>query len=247
MRLGGARAARRSGLGLPSWLLGGVNAPLLTMLIVLAAVVMMVFVVPNRGEPATRVSDFGTRTAAPNATVAAPVAATQAVPAAAAPTAGAPAAAGAAAVGPAPLPPASGDTAKPSGSPLRRQDWTVVRDYAANGGPGPNGAVDIGVKNAGDAIGTPVYATQDGVVRLLRNNRLYGNLVAIKNSRWSTTYGHLEQILVAEGQVVKKGDQVGTLGMTGTTTSPVLDYQVWEKVDGQEINRNPTEFLGPRQ
>lgn len=138
------------------------------------------------------------------------------------------------------------DGSRPVGLPLKRTDWIILRDYAAHGGPGPNGAIDLGVVGNRDAVGTPVYATHDGVVRVLRGNRLYGNLVAVKNDRWSTTYGHLDQVLVSDGQRVRRGDQIGTLGRTGQAAGPQLDYQVWEQVGATEINRNPMDFLGPR-
>ena len=152
----------------------------------------------------------------------------------------------AASTAPAPAPAGLLEASRPAGLPLRRDDWIILRDYAANGGSSPNGAIDLAVENNRDAIGTPIHATHDGTVRVLRKNRLYGNLVAIKNSRWSTTYGHLDQALVTDGQQVRRGDQIGTMGMTGVTTSPHLDYQVWENTNGVETNRNPIDFLESR-
>jgi murein DD-endopeptidase MepM/ murein hydrolase activator NlpD len=142
--------------------------------------------------------------------------------------------------------PAAPAASKPEGVPLRRTDWLIVRDYVAHGGPGPNGAIDIGLLGNRDAIGAPVYATHDGAVRVLRNNRIYGNLVAVKNGRWSTTYGYLDRVLVTEGQTVRKGDQIGTLGQSGQATSPRLNYQVWERMESEEVNRNPMDFLSQR-
>ena len=135
---------------------------------------------------------------------------------------------------------------RPLGVPIKRTDWLILRDYVAHGGPSPTGAIDIGIVGNREAVGTPVYATQDGTVRVLRGNRLYGNLVAVKNGRWSTTYGHLDQVLVREGQAVRRGDQLGTLGQSGQATVPQLDYQVWEQVGADELNRNPLDFLASR-
>ena len=40
----------------------------------------------------------------------------------------------------------------------------------------------------------------------------------------STVYAHMDEIGVAEGQVVKKGDPIGTVGNTGRTTGPHLHW-----------------------
>jgi len=84
----------------------------------------------------------------------------------------------------------------------------------------------LGVDLAAD-IGTLVYATADGIVssverdvglgRVVKINHLYGYL---------TVYGHLSQIKVAQGQSVKRGEIIGTVGNTGLTTGPHLHYEV---------------------
>ncbi|GAA4762490.1 hypothetical protein GCM10023306_04630 [Novosphingobium ginsenosidimutans] len=43
-----------------------------------------------------------------------------------------------------------------------------------------------------------------------------------------TRYGHLSQLSVQEGQVVKKGDVIGYVGSTGRSTGPHLHYEVRE-------------------
>jgi murein DD-endopeptidase MepM/ murein hydrolase activator NlpD len=211
----------------------GAGAPVFAGVVLALALALAIWA-PWREEPPA-LSDYGARAAAataPPAAISAITASPRPAPAGAEPAAtpGAGAAGG----------------SRPLGLPLKRTDWIILRDYAAHGGPGPNGAVDIGVVGNRDAVGTPVYATHDGVVRVLRGNRLYGNLVAVKNERWSTTYGHLDQVLVSDGQRVRRGDQIGTLGRTGQAAGPQLDYQVWEQVGAEEVNRNPMDFLGPR-
>ena len=49
----------------------------------------------------------------------------------------------------------------------------------------------------------------------------------------STRYGHLSEILVAEGQEVAQGAIVGRLGSTGRSTGPHLHYEV--RVDGEPV------------
>jgi murein DD-endopeptidase MepM/ murein hydrolase activator NlpD len=54
----------------------------------------------------------------------------------------------------------------------------------------------------------------------------YGNHVMIKVSDQRTDlYGHLSQILVGPGQLVKAGDLIGREGSTGFSTGPHL-YEV---------------------
>jgi murein DD-endopeptidase MepM/ murein hydrolase activator NlpD len=179
------------------------------------------------------VSDFGARVEAT-----APAVGPMATARVAAPVAGTTSAAGSAA------PAAPGP--RPVGMPLRRNDWIIVKDYVANGGPGPTGAIDIGVVGNRDAIGTPVYATSDGTVKVVPNTRLLGNLVVVRSGRWITTYGYLDQAMVTDGQAVRRGDQIGTLGRSGQASAPMLNYQVWEQIGAEELNRNPMEFIAPR-
>jgi len=76
-------------------------------------------------------------------------------------------------------------------------------------------------------IGTPVYASANGVVMFTGVQSGYGNLITINHGYGITTnYAHLNNILVREGDVVKRGDKIGTIGVTGRTTGPHLHYEV---------------------
>ena len=55
----------------------------------------------------------------------------------------------------------------------------------------------------------------------------------------STRYGHMSEVLVAEGQMVKAGDTIGRIGSTGRSTGPHLHYEV--RVDGEPVD--PERFL----
>jgi murein DD-endopeptidase MepM/ murein hydrolase activator NlpD len=76
--------------------------------------------------------------------------------------------------------------------------------------------------------GTEVYATGDGVVeKVKRSKRGYGNQVRINHSYgYNTFYAHLNKYIVKKGQNVKRGDLIGYVGSTGTSTAPHLHYEV---------------------
>lgn len=61
-------------------------------------------------------------------------------------------------------------------------------------------------------------AAADGVV-VYRGNGLtgYGNLLIVKHDeRWLSAYAHNQSMLVSEGQKVKRGEKIATIGATGT-------------------------------
>ena len=73
----------------------------------------------------------------------------------------------------------------------------------------------------------PVLATGAGVVVKSGWNGDYGKAVAIAHGTgYTTIYGHLDSILVKEGQQVRRGDRLGLVGSTGRTTGPHLHYEV---------------------
>ncbi|MGD0341979.1 MAG: M23 family metallopeptidase, partial [Bacteroidales bacterium] len=76
-------------------------------------------------------------------------------------------------------------------------------------------------------IGTPVYATANGLVCSVERDVGLGRVIKIDHQYgYVTVYGHLSQIGVTLGQKVKRGDLIGTVGNTGLTTGPHLHYQI---------------------
>jgi murein DD-endopeptidase MepM/ murein hydrolase activator NlpD len=84
--------------------------------------------------------------------------------------------------------------------------------------------------------GTPIYATGDGKVTTYKRSRSgYGRHIVIDHGfGYKTLYAHMSKIEVRRGQRVKRGDVIGFIGSTGSSTAPHLHYEVMK--DGRKIN-----------
>ncbi len=89
--------------------------------------------------------------------------------------------------------------------------------------------------------GTPIQATGDGVVeRVERRNSGYGyNVIIDHGYGYRTLYAHMSRIDVKAGQKVKRGQQLGLVGSSGTSTAPHCHYEIFYK--GQRVN--PINFV----
>jgi len=145
-----------------------------------------------------------------------------------------------------------GDRAAPRGYPLIAPvGRIVVTQGYGEGTHAPAtiwGALDFAIDSDGDGYaepgatrGAPVIATHDGIARVYPGSWPGGNFVRIENREtgWITAYGHLDSIMVSEGQIVQRGAQIGTVGSTGYATGPHLHYEIWR----QGINIDPTPFV----
>jgi murein DD-endopeptidase MepM/ murein hydrolase activator NlpD len=73
--------------------------------------------------------------------------------------------------------------------------------------------------------GTPVVASNRGRVALLGEFFFAGRLVALDHGLGLyTLYFHLDGVAVSEGQMVERGQTVGTVGTTGRSTGPHLHF-----------------------
>lgn len=82
--------------------------------------------------------------------------------------------------------------------------------------------IDVGAPK-----GASFVAAEDGVVILAKYNGGYGNCVIINHGNGITTlYGHGTSILVSNGQTVKRGQPVLTVGSTGTSTGNHAHFEV---------------------
>lgn len=78
-------------------------------------------------------------------------------------------------------------------------------------------------------VGTPVYATADGVVELIRANQSvgFGNLITLAHAYgFKTLYAHLNRMVVDQGDFVQKGQLIAYSGNTGYSSGPHLHYEV---------------------
>ena len=99
-----------------------------------------------------------------------------------------------------------------------------------NGGRRMHSGVDF----AGP-VGTPLYATADGVVVHAGWQSGYGRLVKIKHQFGiETRYAHMSRIRVKVGERVSRGDRIGDMGASGRVTGPHLHYEV--RVGGRAVN-----------
>lgn len=77
-------------------------------------------------------------------------------------------------------------------------------------------------------IGTPIYATADGVVKEAGfSTGGFGNNVVINHGYgYETLYGHMYRVKARAGQTVKRGEVIGYVGSTGKSTGPHCHYEV---------------------
>lgn len=132
---------------------------------------------------------------------------------------------------------ASGAIAVPSDKPVKTAAFTSgygVRSDPFRGGAAMHAGIDLAGPH-----GTPIYATADGIVTTASwNSGGYGNLIKVDHGRGiETRYGHLAQMLVRDGQAVKRGQLIGRMGSTGRSTGSHLHYEV--RIDGRAVNPIP--------
>lgn len=76
--------------------------------------------------------------------------------------------------------------------------------------------------------GTPVVAPASGVVTMAVNDHYYtgGTIIIDHGYGLNSTYLHLHQVNVKEGQVLQQGQKIGEIGATGRATGPHLDWRL---------------------
>jgi lipoprotein NlpD len=145
---------------------------------------------------------------------------------------------------PAPIPAPASPTSRPDAKPESAAEPTLAWSWPATGkviepfDDPRNKGIDIAGKE-----GDPVLAANDGQVVYSGNGlRGYGNLVIIKHTDdFISAYAHNRQILVKQGQTVKRGQRIAEIGRTDADV-PKLHFEV--RRQGKPVD--PMKYLPAR-
>ena len=87
----------------------------------------------------------------------------------------------------------------------------------------PHYGIDIAAKK-----GTLIKSSGSGVVTMAEEDLYYtgGTIIMDHGHGISTIYSHLETVMVSIGDKINKGDIIGTVGSTGRSTGPHLDFRL---------------------
>lgn len=127
----------------------------------------------------------------------------------------------------------------PSVLPINKEEYTMSSGFGYRRDP-VNGATTFheGLDLA-SPTGTAVIATGDGIVSKAHRVVGYGNCIDIDHGfNYLSRYANLSEILVKEGEAVKRGQLIGKVGSTGKSTGPHLHYEVRFKDEPQ----NPVNY-----
>ena len=87
----------------------------------------------------------------------------------------------------------------------------------------PHYGIDIAAKQ-----GTMVKCSGSGIVTMAEEDLYYtgGTIIMDHGHGISSIYSHLENVLVSVGDQINQGDIIGTVGSTGRSTGPHLDFRI---------------------
>lgn len=140
---------------------------------------------------------------------------------------------------PPPPPPPSGNAALPPPPPapsMVNLDWPVRGDILRRFGP-----VGMGERNNGVNIGAPagaeVRAAAAGRVGYVGDDLAGQGLTVLVVHRdgWRTVYGHLGSAVVRDGDEIRAGQQIGTVGTTAGDGRPSVHFETW-RMRGDQPN-----------
>lgn len=116
---------------------------------------------------------------------------------------------------------------------LRNAGGPVYKDYYIRpvvGGRKSQGLHGYNAVDIAAPVGTPIYASADGIVLIARSygyNGGYGSYVVISHANGTQTlYGHMSKVSVSQGEYVNKGAVIGQLGNTGKSTGPHVHFEI---------------------
>jgi murein DD-endopeptidase MepM/ murein hydrolase activator NlpD len=95
----------------------------------------------------------------------------------------------------------------------------VITDFANSKGTGINIEAPEGAA---------IRAAENGQVIYVGNGvEGYGNLILVRHPNgYVSAYAHLKDTKVQKGDVVNRGDQIGSAGMTGSVSRPQLHFEL---------------------
>jgi murein DD-endopeptidase MepM/ murein hydrolase activator NlpD len=95
----------------------------------------------------------------------------------------------------------------------------IITDFANSKGTGINIEAPEGAA---------IRAAENGQVIYVGNGvEGYGNLILVRHPNgFVSAYAHLKDTRVTKGDVVNRGDQIGTAGMTGSVSRPQLHFEL---------------------
>ena len=87
----------------------------------------------------------------------------------------------------------------------------------------PHYGSDIAAKQ-----GTMIKSSGSGIVTMAEDDLYYtgGTIIMDHGHGISTIYSHLENVMVSVGDKINQGDIIGTVGSTGRSTGPHLDFRI---------------------
>ncbi len=147
---------------------------------------------------------------------------------------------------PPPPPPPSGNVALPPVSTTAdvSLDWPVRGDILRRFGPVGMGERNNGI-NIGASAGREVGASAAGQVAYVGDD-LAGQGLTILVAHpggWRTAYGHLGSATVRQGDQVRAGQQIGTVGTTAGDGRPSMHFETWRMRGDEPIAIDPLTVL----
>lgn len=103
------------------------------------------------------------------------------------------------------------------------------------------------------AVGTPIYASFDGIVKVKKGSSSYGNYILLQHKdNVESLYAHMQKFApkISQNTKVKRGDLLGYIGLTGRTMGPHLHYEIRVNgnfMDPMRFKQVPRYILGNMQ
>lgn len=115
----------------------------------------------------------------------------------------------------------------PSVLPIKMGAFTVSSGFGFRRDPINGSTIFHEGLDLAAPVGTPVFATANGVVAIANRQAGFGNCIELDHGfNYLSRYAHLSEILVEEGDRIERGQLIGRVGSTGKSSGPHLHYEV---------------------